>query len=137
MSMNYMADVAKLLGVELGEEFNLVDKDGKPAAYNPFHIEAGGVMDCYGDNIPHHLESLLIGTFEIVKKPWKPKEKEIYYSICMDGSIEMTEFWPSIVEDALSIRAGNFFKTREEAEANVDKFLEYINQEPDLSWRVK
>ena len=137
MSKNFMPDVAKMLGVELGEEFNLVDKDSKPSAYNPFHIEVGGFMDCTGDDDAGFLTALLTGDFEIVKKPWKPKEGEEYYYIVLSGGVAHTTFDDGNILDVLRVRLGNCFTTYKEAKANVGKWLEYINQEPDLSWRVK
>lgn len=135
MIKNYMADVAKMLGVELGEEFNLVDKDGTPSAYNPFRIEVGGFMDCTGEDDAGFLEALLTGYFEIVKKPWKPKDGEEYFYIVY-GVVYSTVFHNNIEDNLMRLRMGNCFKTKEEAKANVDKWIKYINQEPDLSWRV-
>lgn len=37
--------------------------------------------------------------------------------------------------DLMRLRLGNYFKTAKEAEANKARWLEYIKQEPDLSWK--
>ncbi len=138
MSKNYMADVAKMLGVEIGEEFNLVDKDGIPSAYNPFHIEARGFIDCTGDDDAGFLIALLTGDFEIVKKPWKPKTDGTYYAINPLNKSVVGIYWWDNQNDEMLYLLGNCFKTRSEAEKNIEAYCKYLEaREPDVSWRVK
>ena len=136
MNKNYMSKVAEMLGVELGEEFNLVDKDGKPSAYNPYHIEEGGFIDCTGDDDAGFLAALLTGDFEIVRKPWKPKDGDEYYYIDVFGHAIKISYVRNDNSDCMKLRMGNCFRTREEAELNKERWLEYIKQEPDFSWRI-
>ena len=39
MSKNYMPEVAKMLGVEIGEEFDLLEGDGEIAPYSPYRFK--------------------------------------------------------------------------------------------------
>lgn len=87
--MNYMNQIAKMLGVELEEEFYLksttngyyfLDDRSKKAT---FKLSLSGMMINYHndewESVGECLASLLEGAYTIVKKPWKPKENEEYY----------------------------------------------------------
>ena len=80
MAKNCMAAVAKLLGVELGEEFIIENKDRKETvvlAMDGFHvIQPNNVV---GPDHGKLLSKVLQGLYEIKKKPWEPKYKESYY----------------------------------------------------------
>ncbi len=132
MSKNHMADVAKMLGVELGEEF-----DVKYSNYNPYKITNEGLVDCKGEARESVLMKIITEKFEIVKKPWKPKTGEIYYHILLSGDVSSTTFDEENGFDMMKVRLGNCFRTREEAEANVERWLKHITEEPDFSWRIK
>ena len=58
MGINYMADIAKVLGVELDKEFDVKDSD-----YNPYKITDKGLVDCDGDVRGDLLMRLLTGNF--------------------------------------------------------------------------
>ena len=38
MGKNYMPEVAKVLGVEIGEKFNIVGNDGDSIEFSPYNI---------------------------------------------------------------------------------------------------
>lgn len=80
MGTNYMADIAKLLGVELDKEFDIKDSD-----YNPYKLIDKGLVDCDGDVRDSLLMNLLKGNFEIIKKPWVPEEDEPYWYLTYEG----------------------------------------------------
>ena len=117
---NYMADVAKLIGVELGEEFCI---KGYSKIYT---LDEDGLFDKQdGLNNFMHLTCLLTGEFEIVRKPWKPKEDELFFVISFDGSI-MIKYW----DDESTIyrtyyKLGNCYRYKDEAEANRDKWIRF------------
>ncbi len=132
MSKNHMADVAKMLGVELGEEFELKDYE-----YNPYKITDGGLIDWQGDEWCNALTGLLLGEVEIIKKPWKPKEGETYYYITKKGNVCETFYSDQYINDLFRIRFGNCFRNREEAEANLDRWVDYLKQPSDTSWHIE
>lgn len=123
--MNYMKDIAKLLGVELGEEFYLEDitdgcylTDGNAKLVFKLsdtgllrkdkHIVSGWIdSTCY-------LKGVFTGRYTIVKKPWKPKKNEEYYCVNADKSIDTFHFDISSAWDLISYSLGNCFKTEEE-----------------------
>lgn len=76
MAKNYMADVANMLGVELGEEFKIDSSDTIFKFYkNGLCFQCGGAWLRADSN----LIDLIKGDSKIVKLPWQPKYNEIYY----------------------------------------------------------
>lgn len=115
MAKNYMADVARMLGVELGEEFKL---DGRKTKYkfteNGLYFYApDGWWQCSNVLLPR----ILRGNVEIVKLSWQPKGgDEYYYPVCNFKDVSSTNWVDSICDFAFK-EAGLIFKTYEECEA--------------------
>lgn len=115
MAKNYMQDVARMLGVELGEEFKL---DGRETKYkfteNGLYFYASdGWWQCSSVLLPR----ILRGNVEIVKVPWQPKGgDEYYYPACNFKDVFSTNWTYSVVDFAYK-EAGLIFKTYEECEA--------------------
>ena len=79
MAKNLISEIAKLLGVELGEEFIIENKDRKETvvlAMDGLHvIQPNDVLS------PDHgklLSKMLQGVYEVKKLPWEPKQGEEY-----------------------------------------------------------
>lgn len=123
--MNYMEQVAQMLGIELGEEFKIKDpKNGE--IYNViFKFDNLNLVRREPKPkrvwIPDSgaLHQLIIGGFEIVKKPWKPKDKECMYYIGLDRSITSTWFNSKGGFTLMMYSLGNCFKTKEEITLEV------------------
>ena len=114
MTKNYMADIAKILGVELEEEFKI---DGSNLIYKFF--ENGLYFRCIEgwlctDNI---LIDLIKGDRKIVKLPWQPKKGEKYYRPVFKFTKVLPEFWSNTVADFAYKETGMIFHTAEECEA--------------------
>ena len=110
-----MADIAKMLGVELEEEFHLMDS-------NVFYKIVNEGL-CYRFNTTWYPSSndlfvkLMTGEKEIVKLPWQPKKgDEYYYPACNFKDVFSTN-WTYSVFDFAYKEAGLIFKTKEECEA--------------------
>ena len=120
MTKNHMAEVAEMLGVEMGEEFEIEGKNGK------YHFEDRGLSD--GDLcMPHTLTKILNGSERIKKLPWRPKDGEIYYCLAMpytgDMIAQATIFRITSEYDLKNLLLGNCYPTKEAAEADKDKFM--------------
>ena len=122
--MNYMNQIAQMLGVELGEEFKIKDpKNGE--IYNVvFKFDNSGLVRREPKPkrvwIPDSgaLHQLTIGGFEIVKKPWKPKNGDKYYYVSVLKEIVQTYFY-EVHNDVMRYQLGNCFKTEEEITPDV------------------
>ena len=115
MAKNYMQDVARMLGVELGEEFKL---DGTETKYkfteNGLYFYApDGWWQCPSVLLPR----ILRGNVEIVKVPWQPKNGDEYYYPACDFKDVFSTNWTYSVVDFAYKEAGLIFKTYEECEA--------------------
>ena len=114
MTKNYMADVAKMLGVELGEEFKI---EGSNLIYKFFENEL--CFRCIEGWCPtkYQFLDLIKGDSKIVKLPWRPKKGEVYCRP-MDG-FEDVDFdnWSNHPIDFALKEAGMIFRTKEECEA--------------------
>lgn len=121
MAKNYMQDVAKMLGVELGEEFMIEDADGNLIDTNVYSLtEIGCFYSTNKNDISAgngSLLGILQGIFKIRKLPWQPKKGEAYCRP-MDG-FEDVDFdnWSNHPIDFALKEAGMIFKTKEECEA--------------------
>ena len=123
--MNYMNQIAQMLGVELDEEFYLEDiTEGYYITYDNdkvvFKLSNSGllrkdkhIVSGWIENHPHLL-GLLTGRYTIVKKPWKPEDKEIMYYIGLNRSINQTWFNAKGGFTLLMYSLGNCFRTKEE-----------------------
>lgn len=87
MAKNLIPQIAKMLGVELGEEFKI-------KGYNErtYRFDSDGLKVNYSFPMSKRLTfasvtlcSLLAGTVEIVKLPWKPKKGEYYFTFVIIG----------------------------------------------------
>ena len=131
---SYMSEVAKLLGLELNEEF-----DVKYSNCNPYKFTDEGLVNCNGEDFPSALPFLLTGKFEIIKKPWKPDYGDTYYYISVrDGYPYVYENeWSDNSADYELYHTGNFFRTEQEAMKNREAYKEFNKSlTPNMSWRI-
>lgn len=130
---NHMKEVAHILGVELGEEFEVDYGKGKTAIAK---ITECGLHTIYvnfefhGDLNRATLDWLLGGACNIRYKPWKPSIDERYYCIGIEG-LEC-EVWIGDMADIYLYKLGNCYKTQEEAEANRDKWVAFYSSDEVL-----
>lgn len=119
---NYMSQVAKMLGVELGEYFEINKHDGIfVLCYDGlFHTQAGVMC-------PELLSGLLSKKYTIKRKPWKPERGETYWYVEKDGDIWEREWHPCryMSKHMNRYKLGNCYRTREEAETNRDKWVAF------------
>lgn len=112
--MNKMPEVAKLLGVEMGEWFRVYGND--------YCLTSNGIINAYKVRSPVTLNSLLSGTNEVEKLPFRPKRGERYYFVCENGTVDWTGGGFTTF-DLTCIAFGNCFRSEAEAEANRDRIL--------------
>ena len=104
--MNNMEEVAEMLGVKLGERFNI---NGEV-----YWLDKDGLMDDTGHQIFSTLGRLVIGQYTIEKLPWKPKNGDDYFVGTMGCGASINS-WRGDYFDYALYYTGNCFRTREEA----------------------
>ena len=113
MAKNYMPEIAKMLGVEVGEIFKMTD-------YNSLYRFTERGLEFKGTAgwcLSERIEWLLTGRNEILKLPWQPKEGDRYYFPATDFQCSRPEAWDNHPIDFALKEAGMAFKTKEECEA--------------------
>lgn len=115
MAKNYMQDVAKMLGVELEEEFKIAGYDGSfvlteqgLAWLNPQKLRRSDV---------YAFENLLVGRYQLIRLPWQPQDGEFYYFPAVNFQHSCPATWSNNSTDFALKEAGMIFKTKEECEA--------------------
>ena len=79
--MNYMSEIAKMLGVEIGEKFKLRPYDKNEVTFSYYLFKRDGLYNPY-DKDNYLLAELLLGKYEIIKlpKPILDDEEKKYLS---------------------------------------------------------
>ena len=132
MSKNYMAEVAGLFGVELGEVFKVTDDDsGKYHNYYRFTEKKG--IEVSEDNVKWETDTtevlvlkwLLIGVARIIKLPWRPSRGDVYYmpSVTSIGKY-IKLFWTGSRNDEGSYQQGLVLRTKKEAVELAEEMLD-------------
>lgn len=145
MAKNLMPEVARMLGVELNEEFKIKGYDKLTYKFNNdgliFNRDNNDVKIF---DIPANaltLVSLLNGESEIVKLPWKPRKDDVFYSFYStyvschgDDCIwkVKSRYWNNNLADFALYKAGWVFKTRAEAEAALPAVAAEMGLEYEL-----
>ena len=129
MGKNVMKEVINLLGLELGEEFKILN-----SRYVYKIDKKQGIMyrhpnnNLWNTSIVTRLEDFLMGEKEIIKIPWKPKKGEKYYTPFHDFDHTFCDYWDGYPSDFALKEVGMVFKTEKECEAALPelrkKYLE-------------
>ena len=132
---NYMPEVAKLLGVEIGEEFEIVFPNSE--------CRATAILNNCELYIKKHnlanqdywqmsaLKNLLNGTYKIKRIPWRPIYRQSYWSIKPNGDI-VNSCWLDEWVDIYHYKIGNCYSTKEAASNNREKWLEFYKSDEVL-----
>lgn len=121
--MNHMAEVAKMLGVELGEEFECSN------GYKYILKEDGIIESKYRDSFSTNtfspaLVALLNGELTIKRKPWKPSIDDTFWLVDQNGDL-ISSKWRKYTEQLDLYKLGNCYRTYEEAGVNRDKWVAF------------
>ena len=120
MNKNYMSEIAKMLGVNIGEEFIIQNADSKKTVIL--------AMDGLRIPFPHGMAEMddgrlllevLQGHYEIIKLPWEPKDTEFYWTMffASDGKpFAGRVVWIGDSVDFCKKVLGMVYRTKEETE---------------------
>ena len=122
MDKNLIPQIAKMLGVEIGEEFKVKGRE------YIFHFVDNGLIAYRTDGsaLPYencfaHFLWLINGEEEIVKIPWKPKEGDVFWSfyrsISSDKWLVISITWTNAVTDIARFKVGWCYRTEAEAKS--------------------
>lgn len=130
MAKSLYPEIAKMLGIELGEEFKITGSLIKDYIFRMTEdgLEQKKDNDEYwrtGDFSLHRLDHLLHGIASIIKIPFEPKEGDEYWRpLCNntygEETVEATsDTWVGTTLDLTLLALGMVYRTKEEAEAHL------------------
>ena len=147
MAKNLIPEIAKMLGVELGEEFIIKkDKDNDNFSNRFFRFTEYGLSarDISGKTIvlgsegAAILKVLILGSCELIKIPWRPLLGDAYWTFAilendtLSVSCNYWDFVNSSICDFALLKAGWIFRTKKEAQNS----LPAVAKELGLNYRV-
>ena len=114
MGKNLIPEIAKMLGVELDEEFKIKGRE-----YIFHFVDNGLIAYRTYENCLAHFLWLINGEEEIVKLPWKPKMYEQYWTFDKLGQkwIAVCSSWEKCPYEILLFDKGWVYRTKKEAQA--------------------
>lgn len=138
MSKNLIPEIARMLGVEIGEEFKV---EGVADKTYKFIIDE--LIVCGEKNANHGyasanmmLVSLAKGDANLIKLPWKPKNGEEYYtfirSVFVGEWIVWRQIWTNHPIDLALLDKGWVYRTKEEAKDALPKVAAEMGVEYEL-----
>ncbi|WP_304110665.1 hypothetical protein [Phascolarctobacterium succinatutens] len=136
---NLIPEIAKMLGVELGEEFKVRSIfEGSPNN-KIYHFGTKELFYTHEKNQnkikdEYTLTELINGDAEIVKLPWKPKAGDEYYSFgcAREEWFVRKQQWTNHPLDLALLDKGWVFRTKEEAQAALPKVAKEMGVEYEL-----
>lgn len=131
MTKNLMPEIAKMLGVELGEEFKIKGYD--PTCWfdlDGLHFD-GWVAEDEEDAMLHNL---LCGEAEIIKLPWKPKKGDVYFTFGLLGDkwVVRSLWWDGFPEEYALLSKGWMYRTEKEVQAALPTVAKELGVEYKL-----
>lgn len=138
---NHIAEVAKLLGVEVGEVFLIREYPSDSKMYPDLKmylkftengLERSFDKDSWAKAAGWVWELIITGALKINKLPWKPREGEKYYVpriAIRPYDRHYCYYWDNSGVDIKRYDMGIVCKTPEEAIALTEKMLEAINEQ--------
>ena len=131
MAKNLIPGITKMLGVELGEEFQIKGYDGLTYKLTDNGLElttVDGQKTKWFDN--GALNSLLKGKMEIVKLPWKPKEGDVFYSFALRGKWVVRLYrWTGSPCNCALLDKGWVYRSEKEAQAALPSVAKELGVE--------
>lgn len=135
MAKNLIPEIAKMLGVELGEEFkiNLCPNELFKFDMNGILAQEQGEASWRSAN-HGMLQELVYGSFEIVKLPWKPKKGDVYFTFVLMGDKwgVGSLHWGGFPNEYGSLEKGWVYRTCAEAQAALPAVAKEIGVEYEL-----
>lgn len=138
---NLIPKIAEMLGVELGEEFELKDKQDNCVSTEIYKFSEDSLLYRYRDQNHYHtalsqtLYPLFRGDYEVIKLPWKPKKGDTYFSFEAFGGIWVVALYSwsgrSPIEYAL-LDKDWIYRTKAEAEAALPKVAKELGVEYEI-----
>ena len=136
---NLIPEIAKLLGVEIGEEFLIENTNCKKTAV----LAMDGLLVTFPNGMAEMddgqlLLEVLEGFYEVKKLPWKPQNGDKYYAINIADATTpyiTCARWNGYVRDYASLQLGIIYKTEEEAKSHMIEDYQKLTGKNGGKWK--
>lgn len=137
MAKNLIPEIARMLGVEIGEEFKVdrYEYDGLTCKFAENMLMLRSDLKGAEWGITYvTLTELLAGDAEIVKLPWKPKKGDAYYTfeIFRGKWVVRSLWWTGAPCNYALLDKGWIYRTEKEAEDALPKVAAEMGVEYEL-----
>lgn len=136
MAKNLIPEIAKMLGVELGEAFKVKGDDETTYIFTDDGLKLTydggiGIVEISSDVA---FAALVNGKDEIVKLPWKPKKGDVYFTFGRLGDkwVVRSLWWGGFPEEYALLDKGWVYRSEEEAQAALHKVAAELGVEYEL-----
>lgn len=128
MAKNLIPEIARMLGVELNEEFK-IEGDNRTYWFDLDGLHSGEYVAEDEDDAMLH--DLLCGEVEIVKMPWRPDYRQMYWTFGLKDGIWVVvpREWEDYPAEILLADKGWAYRSKEEAEAALPKVAKEMGVE--------
>lgn len=138
---NLMAEVAKLLGIEIGEPFYILQNGKHRCIYSDndlYKITEEGLANInnadgcyeYHSHCRVILTDLLLGKCSVEKLPWEPQEGDRYYVLNTNALFIETFIWDNSTFGYAAKNMGIIYRTKAEAEAHLAEDYKRLTGKP-------
>lgn len=141
MAENLIPKIAKMLGVELGEEFKVRSIFGGSPNNKIYHFGTKELFYTHEKNQnkikdEYTLTELINGDCEIIKLPWKPKKGDTYFTFALMGDKwgvgAGSLHWGGFPNEYALLEKGWVYRSKEEAEAVLPKVAKEMGVEYEI-----
>ena len=124
MENNFVLEVEALLGVKVGEVFEV---KGLTVKYRYYFDDELRVWSTVLNNISNtvSIRNILNGEFKIIKLPFEPKQDEEYWYVTSDGEADENVYTGSTLDKYCAI-SGNRFRTEDDATNNAPRIMKEV-----------
>lgn len=137
MAKNLIPQIAKMLGVEVKEEFKVKGDDELTYIFTDddgLKITFAGDIEISQTSINSAFVALVEGQDEVVKLPWKPKKGDAYYTfeVFRGKWVVRSLWWTGAPCNYALLDKGWVFRTKEEAEDALTKVAAEMGVEYEI-----
>lgn len=138
MAKSLIPEIAKMLSVELGEEFKIKGFNGVTYRFanDGLRLTRDNGSKKFDTTANMALIDLLSGIAEIIKLPWKPRKDDDYYTFSFGGLSEewvvVKQQWDAHPYERALFDKGWVYRSKEEAEAALPKVAAEMGVEYEL-----
>ena len=129
--MNLIPEIAKVLGVEIGEKFKVTRYANVVFRFDETSLQFySNLTNEWRETSDELYKMIMKGDTEVKRLPFEPKDGEKYWTVYWKGIVDMPcavyETWRGDSCDFANKVSGNCFRTEAEAEAHKFEIFEKL-----------